>query len=237
VFLKSRVVALSLMSVAVALALGSLPVFTQDDAPSTLPGERQYSPYPAQTFPNRVYFDEYDFTAKDRERSNFAANGYAKGVPMGGDLKAAPAGKVPTFLVAARRDADGANLDRIQIVKGWRDAQGKPQERVYDVAWSGQKEKTRKPGKDGKLPAAGNTVNVPDASYTNPIGAPYLAAHWKGPRFNPKQRAFYYVRVLEIPTPRWTTFDAERFKVTLHRDVPASVQERAYTSPIWYTPE
>ncbi len=177
-------------------------------------------------------FGGYDFSSKDLERSDFAANGYAKGVPMGGDLKAAPAGKAPNFLVAARRDPDGANLDRIQIVKGWLDKDGKPQEKVFDVTWSDN----RKPGKDGKLPPVGNTVNVPDASYTNSIGAPYLAAHWKDPSFDPKLRAFYYVRVLEIPTPRWTTFDAKFFKVALPKDVPASIQERAYTSPIWYTP-
>jgi hypothetical protein len=151
---------------------------------------------------------------------------------MGGDLKAAPAGKAPTLLVVARRDPDGANLDRIQVVKGWLDAAGKPQEKVYDVAWSGN----RKPRKDGKLPAVGNTVNVADASYTNAIGAPYLTAHWKDPGFDPKQRAFYYVRVLEIPTPRWTTYDAKFFGVKLPTDVPASIQDRAYTSPIWYTP-
>jgi hypothetical protein len=177
-------------------------------------------------------FAGYDFGPKDLERSDFALNGYAKGVPMGGDLKAAPAGKAPGLLVAARKDPDGANLDRIQVVKGWLDKDGKPQERVYDVAWSGN----RKPGKDGKLPPVGNTVNVGDASYTNAIGAPYLAAHWKDPAFDPKLRAFYYVRVLEIPTPRWTTFDAKFFKVALRKDVPAAIQERAYTSPIWYTP-
>jgi hypothetical protein len=177
-------------------------------------------------------FGGYDFMRQDLERSDFAANGYAKGVPMGGDLKAAPAGKAPSFLVVARRDPDGANLDRIQIVKGWLDAKSVPQEKVYDVAWSGN----RKSGQDGKLPPVGNTVNVPDASYTNSIGAPYLAAHWKDPAFDAKQRAFYYVRVLEIPTPRWTTFDAKFFKVALPKDVPASIQERAYTSPIWYTP-
>jgi hypothetical protein len=181
-------------------------------------------------------FAGYDFSAKDLERSDFAANGYAKGVPMGGDLKAAPAGKAPSFLVVARRDADGANLDRIQVVKGWLDKDGRPQERVYDVAWSGKNENARKPGKDGKLPPVGNTVNVAEASYSNSIGAPYLAAHWKDPAFDPKLRAFYYVRVLEIPTPRWTTYDARFFKVALPKDVPASIQDRAYTSPTWYTP-
>ena len=177
-------------------------------------------------------FGGFDFTAKDLTRSDFAVNGYAKGVPMGGDLKTAPAGKAPGFLVVARRDADGANLDRIQVVKGWLDKDGKPQEQVYDVAWSGD----RKPGADGKLPPVGNTVNVPGASYDNSIGAPYLATYWQDPGFDPAQRAFYYVRVLEIPTPRWTTYDAKFFKVALPKDVPASIQERAYTSPIWYTP-
>jgi hypothetical protein len=177
-------------------------------------------------------FGGFDFSAKDLERSDFAEQAYQRGVPMGGDLKGAPAGKAPAFLVQAVRDPDGANLDRVQVVKGWLDAAGKTQEKVYDIAWSG----SRKPGKDGKLPPVGNTVNVKEASYTNAIGAPYLTAQWKDPGFDAKQRAFYYVRVLEIPTPRWTTFDAKYFGVALPKDVPASIQERAYTSPIWYTP-
>jgi hypothetical protein len=177
-------------------------------------------------------FAGWGFAAKDLERSDFAANGYARGVPMGGELKAAPAGRAPGLLVVARKDPDGANLDRVQVVKGWLDAKGVPQEKVYDVAWSG----SRRPGKDGRVPAVGNTVNVVEASFTNSIGAPYLATYWKDPAFDPRQRAFYYVRVLEIPTPRWTTFDARFFGVALPKDVPASIQERAYTSPIWYTP-
>jgi len=177
-------------------------------------------------------FGGFDFNAKDLERSDFAETGYARGVPMGGDLKAAPAGKAPNFMIRAQRDTDGANLDRVQIIKGWLDAAGKTHEKVYDVAWSGN----RKPGKDGKLPPVGNTVNVKDASYTNAIGAPYLTAFWKDPGFDSKQRAFYYVRVIEIPTPRWTTYDAKVFGVKLPTDVPASIQDRAYTSPIWYTP-
>jgi hypothetical protein len=177
-------------------------------------------------------FGGFDFAASDLQRSDFAEQGYKRGVPMGGDLKAAPAGKAPAFLVQAVRDPDGANLDRVQVVKGWLDSAGKTQEKVYDVAWSGK----RKAGKDGKLPPVGNTVNVADASYTNAIGAPVLAAYWKDPSFDAEQRAFYYVRVLEIPTPRWTTFDAKIFKVKLPTDVPSSIQERAYTSPIWYTP-
>jgi len=178
-------------------------------------------------------FGGYDLAATDLQRSDFAEQGYRKGVPMGGDLKAAPAGKAPAFLIRAQRDPDGANLDRIQVIKGWLDAAGKTHETVYDVAWSGG----RKPdAKTGKLPAVGNTVNVPEASYTNAIGAPFLESYWKDPSFDPKQRAFYYVRVLEIPTPRWTTYDAKVFGVKLPMDVPASIQERAYTSPIWYTP-
>ena len=178
-------------------------------------------------------FGGFDFTAEDMERSDFAEQGYQRGVPMGGDLKTAPAGKAPTMLIRAMRDADGANLDRVQVIKGWLDAAGKTHEKVYDVVWSGN----RKPGADGKLPPVGNTVNVKEASYTNAIGAPYLTAYWKDPAFDAKQRAFYYVRVLEIPTPRWTTFDAKVFGVKLPTDVPASIQERAYTSPIWYTPK
>ncbi len=151
---------------------------------------------------------------------------------MGGDLKSAPDGHSPTFLIRALRDVDGANLDRIQIIKGWLDKDGKTQERVYDVAWSGD----RKPSAGGKLPAVGNTVDVEQATYTNSIGSAALEAYWKDPAFDPSLRAFYYVRVLEIPTPRWTTYDHKIFGVKLPDDVPASIQERAYTSPIWYTP-
>ncbi len=177
-------------------------------------------------------FAGYDFSQKELTRSDFAANGYAKGVPMGGDLKTAPAGRSPSFLIRAIRDPDGANLDRIQVVKGWLDSAGQTHEKIHDVAWSGD----RKPGVNGKLPTVGNTVNVAEASYDNSIGAPALQAYWQDPEFDPKERAFYYVRVLEIPTPRWTTFDAKYFGVALPKDVPASIQERAYTSPIWYTP-
>jgi len=178
-------------------------------------------------------FGGFDFVQADMDRSDFARYGYEKGVPMGGDLKAAPAGKAPAFLVRALRDPDGANLDRVQVVKGWMDASGKTHEKIYDVAWAGN----RKPDKrTGKLPAVGNTVNIKEASYTNEIGAPYLSAYWKDPAFKPSERAFYYVRVIEIPTPRWTTYDAKIFGVKLPKDVPASIQERAYTSPIWYTP-
>ena len=177
-------------------------------------------------------FAGYDFASVDLKRADFAKHGYARGVPMGGNLYDAPAGKAPVLLVRAQRDPDAANLDRVQIIKGWLDSNGKANEQVFDVVWSGN----RKPGANGKLPAVGNTVDVENASYTNSIGEPTLMARWKDPTFNPKQRAFYYVRVLEIPTPRWTTFDAKHFGVQRPTDVPASIQERAYTSPIWYNP-
>ena len=142
-----------------------------------------------------------------------------------------PEGAAPTFMVRALRDPDGANLDRIQIVKGWLDAAGEPQTRVFDVAWSGERE----PGPDGTLPPVGSTVN--GAEFSNTIGAVGLGGHWVDPEFDPARRAYYYVRVLEIPTPRWTTFDAKVFGVKLPTDVPATLQERAYSSPIWYTPD
>jgi len=172
------------------------------------------------------------FSEGDLSRSDFAAYGYAHGVPMGGDLRGAPNVAPTALLIKAIRDPDGANLDRVQVVKGWLDADGVTHEMVYDVAWSGD----RKPGKDGKLPPVGNTVNVEEATYTNSIGAVYLDAFWQDPDFNPAQRAFYYVRVLEIPTPRWTTYDARFFGIALPEGIPPTHQERAYTSPIWYTP-
>jgi Protein of unknown function (DUF3604) len=178
------------------------------------------------------FFGGWDFAAADAHNRMPAQIGYAKGVSMGGDLSAAPSGKAPTFLVAALKDPIGANLDRLQIIKGWVDKDGKTQERVYDVAWSGD----RKPGRDGKLPAVGSTVDVANATWTNTIGAPELIAVWKDPQFDAKQRALYYVRVLEIPTPRWTAYDAKRFGIKPLPETRMTIQERAYTSPIWYTP-
>ena len=178
-------------------------------------------------------FGGFDFGPEDLQRSDFAAHAYGNGVPMGADLEAAPAGKAPAFLVQALRDPDGANLDRIQIVKGWLDADGEPQERIYDIAVSDD----RTIGADGRCKKpVGNTVNVEQATYSNAIGDAVLGGYWQDPDFDPAQRAFYYVRVLEIPTPRWTTYDAKFFGVKRPEDVPASIQERAYTSPIWYTP-
>jgi hypothetical protein len=189
----------------------------------------------ATTGPRMVvrFFGGWSFTARDAETRNPADAGYTKGVPMGGDLPKMPTGsKAPTFLVAALRDPIGANLDRVQIVKGWVDAAGKRQEHVYDVVWSGG----RKPGRDGKVPPVGSTVDVKNATYTNTIGAPELIAAWQDPDFDAKRSAFYYARVLEIPTPRWTAYDAKRFDVTMPKEVPMVGQDRAYTSPIWYTP-
>ena len=154
---------------------------------------------------------------------------------MGGDLTAAPSGRAPGFLVAALKDPIGANLDRIQIVKGWQDANGALQEKVYDVAWSDAQ--TRKPDANGKLPPVGDTVDVANATWTNTIGDPELITVWTDPDFNPALRAFYYARVLEIPTPRWTAYDAKYFGVQMPKEVPMVAQQRAYTSPIWYTPK
>jgi hypothetical protein len=147
-------------------------------------------------------------------------------------LTAAPAGKAPTFLVAALKDPIGANLDRVQIVKGWIDAEGKRYEKVYDVVWSGH----RKPDAKGKLPPVGNTVDVANASWTNTIGAVELSTVWTDPAFDAAVPAFYYARVLEIPTPRWTAYDAKRYGIEMDPEVPMTTRERAYTSPIWYTP-
>ena len=156
--------------------------------------------------------------------------GYASGVPMGSDLP--PNSTAPTFTVQAMKDPDGANLDRIQLIKGWVDKNGKPHEKIVEVVWSGD----RKPGADGKLAAVGNTVDLKTARYTNTIGSAELAGSWTDQEFDPQQHALYYVRVLEIPTPRWSTYDAISAGLPLLDEVPATVQERAWSSPIWYTP-
>ena len=188
----------------------------------------------ATTGPRMIvrFFGGWDFDAKDAQSRNPAAMGYTKGVPMGGDLRTAAAGKAPTFLVAALKDPIGGNLDRIQIVKGWVNAAGQRQEKIFDVAWSGD----RKPGADGKLALVGNTVDIANATWTNTIGASELITVWRDPEFNPALRAVYYARVLEIPTPRWTAYEAKRFNLKMPAQIPMVTQERAYTSPIWYTP-
>lgn len=179
------------------------------------------------------FFGGFDFEAKDANNRLPAQVGYTKGVPMGGDLSDAPKGKSPSFLVAALKDPIGANLDRYQVVKGWMGKDGKLHEKVYDVVWSGE----RKPdSKTGKVPAVGTTVDVENATWTNTIGSPELIAVWKDPDFDASQPAFYYGRVLEIPTPRWTAYDAKRFGTKPLPGTTMTLQERAYTSPIWYAP-
>jgi hypothetical protein len=178
-------------------------------------------------------FAGWNFEADDIHRPDFVELGYTRGVPMGGDLHGGPDGVAPTLVIRALRDPDGANLDRVQVIKGWLDGSGELEERIYDVAVSDG----RAIGADGRCTKpVGNTVNVDDASFSNTIGDPMLFGYWQDPDFDPSERAFYYVRVLEIPTPRWTTYDAAFFGVDLPEDVPASQQERAYTSAIWYTP-
>ncbi len=179
-------------------------------------------------------FGGWDFSDQDLNSRMPAVVGYKKGSPMGGDLRARPENAAaPTFMVYALRDPIGANLDRIQIIKGWLDDDGETHEMVYNVAWSGD----RAVGSDGKLPAVGNTVDEATANWTNTIGAGDLGVVWTDPDFDPAQKAFYYARVLEIPTPRWSTYDAFRFGIELPEGAPVSIQERAYSSPIWYQPE
>ena len=178
------------------------------------------------------FFGGWDFNQDDLRSRAPAFRGYEKGVPMGGDLTQAPDGKAPTFMVYALRDPIGANLDRIQIVKGWMDSAGELHEKVYDVVWSDE----RKADAKGKLPSVGNTVDLDAANWTNTIGASELGTVWTDSDFDPKEKAFYYARVIEIPTPRWVLYD----KVRLDADIPKGAklvhQERAYTSPIWYAP-
>jgi hypothetical protein len=179
-------------------------------------------------------FAGWDFEPEEVQRPDFAKQGYTRGVPMGGDLANGPKGKAPTLMVRALRDPDGANLDRVQIIKGWVDSKGKMHERIYDVAVSDGREI----GKDGRCKVAvGNTVNVKAATYINSIGYAFMTAYWQDPDFDPTQRAFYYVRVIEIPTPRWTAYDAARFGINMPDNIKMIIQDRAYTSPIWYTPD
>ena len=187
------------------------------------------------TRPTVRVFGGWDFTAKDLGSPDpvWVEKGYARGVPMGGDLMDAPKDKAPAFMIKALCDPDGAYLDRVQIVKGWLDGKGETHEKVIDVAWSGDR---KVDAKTGKVPAVGDTVDVRNATWTNTIGAPVLTGFWKDPAFDPTQLAFYYVRVIEIPTPTWQAYDAKRFNVKMPDYVPMKVTNRAYTSPIWYGP-
>jgi hypothetical protein len=177
------------------------------------------------------FFGGFDFDEADLD-GDWVAAGYEKGVPMGADLESAPDGKAIGFLISALKDPEGANLDRVQVIKGWVDAEGETHERVFDVKWSGD----RTPGADGKLPPVGNTVNLETAEYSNDIGAAGFTALFTDPEFDPSLKAVYYVRVLEIPTPRWTLYDKARFGSEPADNVPLTHQERAFSSPIWYTP-
>jgi hypothetical protein len=177
------------------------------------------------------FYGGWDYQDSDAQSPNLAQLGYDKGVSMGGDLTNAPQDKAPVFLIHAAKDPKNANLDRMQIVKGWY-KNGQKYEKIYNVVWSGD----RKVDKDGKLPSVGNTVNLADATYTNTIGEPQLTTVWTDPDFDPAARAFYYVRVLQIPTPRHSLFDAIALGTPHPENHPATIQERAYTSPIWYTP-
>ncbi len=178
------------------------------------------------------FFGGWDYDKDDALKSDLANVGYTKGVPMGGDLTRAPVNKAPSFLVRAIKDPDGANLDRVQVIKGWLGKDGELYEKVYNVALSDN----RVEDKNGKAPPVGNTVNVEGASYTNTIGDPELTRVWTDPDFKRNELAFYYVRVLEIPTPRWPAYAIKNRGLAVPGEVPLVAQQRAYTSPIWYTP-
>ena len=217
------------------VASGYAAVWATDNTRDAIFDAMQRRETYATTGPRMIvrFFGGWDFEAKDARRPDARVHRLRQGVPMGGDLSAAPTARRPTFLVARSKDPVGANLDRIQVIKGWLDKAGELHEKVYDVVWSGD----RKPDpKTGKLPPVGDTVDVAEATWTNTIGAPELVAVWKDPDFDASQRAFYYARVLEIPTPRWTAYDAKRFGIKMDKEVPMKAQQRAYTSPIWYTP-
>ena len=180
------------------------------------------------------FFGGFDFTENDINGNNFVSSGYERGVPMGGDLSNAPEGQAPTFLISALMDPQSGNLDRIQVIKGWVDADGNTQEKIYNVAWGDADQ--RELQDDGSLTGVGNTVDVENASWENSIGDAELRTTWTDPEFDPTQPAFYYLRVLEIPTPRWTAYDAKNYNLKMSDDVPMTLQERVYTSPIWYNP-
>ncbi|MFM5953295.1 MAG: DUF3604 domain-containing protein [Novosphingobium sp.] len=186
----------------------------------------------ATTGPRMVLrvFGGWDFKSGDLQ-GDWVKAGYTRGVPMGGTLK--PGSGAPSFVISALKDPQGANLDRVQVVKGWVDSSGQAQEKVFDVVWS---DMAMRLSAGGKVPAVGDTVNTATATYQNTIGAPALSTVWSDPEFDPKKRAFYYVRVLEIPTPSWVDYDMVRFKLTLDPSIPLKQQERGYTSPIWYEP-
>ncbi len=218
------------------VASGYAAVWARDNTRAELFDAMMRKETYATTGPRMVvrFFGGWNFEAADANSRRPAEAGYRKGVPMGGEMRAVDADGAPKFLVAALKDPIGGNLDRIQIIKGWLDDAGELQERVYDVAVSDD----RQIDADGRCRTpVGNTVDLANATWSNTIGDPELIAVWEDPEFDPDQRAFYYARVLEIPTPRWTAYDARYYGIDLPEDVRMTTQERGYTSPIWYTPE
>lgn len=216
-------------------AAGYAAVWAEDNTRSSLFAAMKRRETYATTGPRMIvrFFGGWGFETSDLSVKDLAHTGYTKGVPMGGDLAHAPPGKQLSFLISAAKDPVGANLDRVQVIKGWRDKHGKSHERVFNVAVSGNREA----GEDGSVRPVGNTVDLKSASYRNSVGAAELVTVWRDPEFDPDFPAFYYLRVIEIPTPRWTAYDAKSFQIeSLPEDVPMIVQERAYTSPIWFTP-
>ena len=215
-------------------AAGYAAVWAQENTREALFAAMRRKEVYASTGPRMIvrFFGGWEYAAGDAAQPDLARVGYAKGVPMGGDLTAAPKGKAPSFLIRAVKDPDGANLDRVQVIKGWRDRNGELHERIHNVALSDGRTENRQ----GKVEPIESTVDVKDASYTNSIGDVVLALVWTDPDFDRDELAFYYVRVLEIPTPRWTTYDAKFYGLKLPEQIPLITQERAYTSPIWYTP-
>jgi hypothetical protein len=180
------------------------------------------------------FFAGWNYKKSDALRPDFAKTAYKLGAPMGSDITNGPEGKAPNFLIQAIKDPDGANLDRVQVIKGWVDEKGERHEKIYDVAVSDD----RKIGKDGRArKVVGSSVDIKNASYTNSIGDPQLTTYWSDPDFNSKDSAVYYVRVLEIPTPTWQAYDSKFYGIKMPKEVPMVHQERAYTSPIWYTPK
>ena len=214
---------------------GYAAVWAQENTRESLFAAMQRKEVYASTGPRISvrFFGGWDYQSDDALRPDLARIGYSKGVPMGGDLVSAAKGDSPNFLIRAVKDPDGANLDRIQIIKGWHDSAGQLHEKIYNVALSDG----RIENKDQRAVAVGNTVNIKEASYTNSIGDPELAVVWQDPDFDRDELAFYYLRVLEIPTPRWTAYDAKFFGLEdVLKEIPMVTQERAYSSPIWYTP-
>lgn len=229
-FVQSR---LGIIKTWETLASGYAAVWAQENTRASLWDAMKRKETYATTGPRMIvrFFGGWDFTGADLN-GDLVQAGYQKGVPMGGNLK--PSGQSsPSFIVAAMQDPEGGSLDRIQIIKGWLQADGSLQEKVYDLAWSGD----RKMGTDGKVPLVGNSVNLADATWDNSIGAAELKTVWTDPNFDPQQEAFYYARVIEIPTPRWTLYDKVRFGAELADNIPLTTTGRAYTSPIWYSPD